>query len=582
MVSTFTWVLVGVVAYTILGMVLRTRGLLPESVRLSGPITTLHTKRGRQLLGQLARPKRFWRAWGNVGFGLGLVVMVGSFLVVLLAGYQAIVNPQPTQLNEPRNVLAIPGVNEFLPLAVAPEIVTGLVIGLIVHEGGHGLFCRVEDIDIESMGLALLTIIPIGAFVEPDEDDIQRSRRGSQVRMFAAGVTNNFAVSLIAFLLLFGPVMGSFAVVDGAAVGGTLPGSSADAAGVDRGTVITGVDGQSVTSARDLEGALANSTSQSVELQLQDGESVTVERSVQVTGAVASAPLGTNDTILAVNGTAVHTESQFRQAAQNHTVANLTTRSGGVTMPLGAFTRITPDGALASEGAPPEGSLVVTEIDGERIVDQTDLQRALDGRQQGDSVTVVGYIDGEQQRYDVTLGSGGTIGVAVSPGIGGLVVDDFGVEYYPAASILEILGGNAEQATGTDSVSFPQRVILTLVLPFAGVTTGLGYNFPGFTGFVTEFYEVGGLLGVFGDGVGFLLTNVLFWTAWINLIIGQFNLVPTYPLDGGHILRASVESVVARLPIERKHSLTTAVTGAITVTMIASLLLMVFGPRLLT
>jgi len=38
--------------------------------------------------------------------------------------------------------------------------------------------------------------------------------------MFAAGVTNNFAITILAFALLFGPVVGAIGVAPGAAVGG--------------------------------------------------------------------------------------------------------------------------------------------------------------------------------------------------------------------------------------------------------------------------------------------------------------------------------------------------------------------------
>jgi len=126
-------------------------------------------------------------------------------------------------------------VNDFLPLSVAPEIVTGLALGLVVHEGGHGLMCRVEDIDVESVGLAFLTVVPVGAFVEPDEEDLRLADRGAQLRMYTAGVTNNFAIALVALILLFGPVMGAFAVVDGAPVGGVQQGTPAASAGSSRG-----------------------------------------------------------------------------------------------------------------------------------------------------------------------------------------------------------------------------------------------------------------------------------------------------------------------------------------------------------
>ena len=65
MVDTLTVVLGALVAFTLAAMAARARGLLPEQVRVSGPIITVHTKRGRQLLDWAAAPQRFWRAWAT-------------------------------------------------------------------------------------------------------------------------------------------------------------------------------------------------------------------------------------------------------------------------------------------------------------------------------------------------------------------------------------------------------------------------------------------------------------------------------------------------------------------------------------
>ncbi|PSQ60467.1 metalloprotease, partial [Halobacteriales archaeon SW_7_71_33] len=155
MVSLLTWVAVGVLLYTLAAFALDRRGLLPDAVRVQGPITTVHTQSGKDFLDWLAGPKRFWRAWANFGVGVALVVMLSAFLFLLVFAVSTLRNPpEATAVNRPRNVLVIPGVNDFLPLSVAPEIVFGLAVGLVVHEGGHGLLCRVEDIDIDSMGLA--------------------------------------------------------------------------------------------------------------------------------------------------------------------------------------------------------------------------------------------------------------------------------------------------------------------------------------------------------------------------------------------------------------------------------------------
>jgi membrane-associated protease RseP (regulator of RpoE activity) len=589
MVDTLWLVGGGIVLYTLVAMTLRARGLLPDSVRVQGPITTVHTQRGKAFLDWLATPRRFWRAWGNLGVGIALVVMIGSFALVAFAAISAVQNPQPSALNEPRNVLAIPGVNDFLPLSAAVEIIGGLLIGLVVHEGGHGLLCRVEDIDIDSMGIALLAFIPIGAFVEPDEASRKRASRGGQTRMFAAGVTNNFAVTVVAFLLLFGPVAGSLAVVSGVPVGGSLPGSSAREAGIDRGAVITGIEGQSVADADAMQAALANTSAGSVRVDLQDGDPVTVEREVLVTEATAGAPVDVNQTVTAVNGTAVATVGGFRDAVADRPVAELTVRDGDTTetvvSPIGTYSLVAEGGALASgAGVSPGDRVIVTSIAGERTLDFQDLSRVLDGYDPGDTVTVVGYVggvDGERRSFEVELGGDdgeSVLGVRVQRGISGFVVDDFGVDVYPAGAFLSILGGG--DGGGLGGI---ERAYLTLVLPFAGLTLpNIGYNFAGFLGPVTNFYTVSGPLAALGPGVAFFVANLLFWTAWINLIIGQFNCVPTYPLDGGHILRTTTESVVSRLPVSDARAVTSAVTTTVSLVMIVGLLVMVFGPRLLT
>ncbi|MFB6131063.1 MAG: site-2 protease family protein [Salinigranum sp.] len=596
--NTLVWVLAGLVAYMAIVLTLKTRGLLPESVRIQGPLATLHTTRGRAFLEWLARPRRFWRAWSNAGLGVALVIMAGMFVLLLLRGVSILQNPPaPTAVNRPQNFLVIPGVNQFLPLSVAPEIVFGLLVGLVVHEGGHGLLCRVEDIDIESLGLVFLTVVPVGAFVEPDEESQREADRGSRARMFAAGVTNNFAITVVAFALLFGQVIGSIGLAPGVPIQASYPGSPAAAAGIANGDRITAVAGTSVTTQQQLDAALLSTPDRTVPVTIDGERTVDVRRSLIVAGSIGGNPANLtvrpNEKpirVTAVNGTPVFTQAGFHRAVDNRTFAELSTSKGSRVIPVGAYvTQVMPNGPLANASAPVNASLVVTHVGGERVTSSADLGRVLDGLSPGRTVQVRAYVDGGVETYDVTLGrnpqdGNGFLGVNLFSGTSGLLLTDFGVRTYPAGTYLALLGGhggpNTPRLTGTVVDSPLGLVYVALVLPLASVVLGIP-NFPGFTHAVRNFYVVQGPLGILGGGT-FLLANALFWTAWINLQLGVFNCIPGYPLDGGRILRTVTEAVVARLPVERPHALVRTVTTSVGLVMLASLLLIVVGPSLLS
>jgi membrane-associated protease RseP (regulator of RpoE activity) len=581
--STLTWILLGVGLYWVALVAVRNRGLLPGYVGTQGPIITLHTKRGREFLDRLSGPKRFWRAFANLGVGMALVIMVLAFVFVVTAAYGQMRSPEATAVTEPQNVLVIPGVNEFLPLSVAPEIVFGLLVALVFHEGAHGLLCRVEDIEIESMGLALLAFIPIGAFVEPDYESQKAADRGGQTRMFAAGVTANVVVTVVAFALLFGPVVGAIAVAPGAAVGGTFPGSAAADAGIDQGDRITAIDGVEVATTDELTEILAETDEETVTVTVDDEREVEVERSLLVVEAIPDGPTGleTNDTIVAVNGNEVHTEREFESILREETEVTVETDDGDEeTFAAGALVpELVEDGPLAAAGAPTDAEwIVITAVDGERVLTAGELSEVLEDADE--TVEVEAYADGEREVYEVDR-EDGQLGVYLQPsGISGIGVSDVGIQEYPSSTYLAALGGGDDDAMAGGG--FLGLVFTALILPIASlVDIGLPFNFAGFTGHVTNFYVVEGPLSVLGAGPVFLLANALFWTGWINFNLALFNCIPAFPLDGGHILRNSTEAVVSRLPISTSYELTKTVTISVGVTMLLALLLMIFGQGLL-
>jgi membrane-associated protease RseP (regulator of RpoE activity) len=77
-----------------------------------------------------------------------------------------------------------------------------------------------------------------------------------------------------------------------------------------------------------------------------------------------------------------------------------------------------------------------------------------------------------------------------------------------------------------------------LVLPLAGLEP-VG-------GSAVDFFHVSGPLADLGTGNFWIVANLLYWIAWMNLLLGLSNALPLVPLDGGLLFRDFVMSIAAR------------------------------------
>ena len=110
----------------------RSRGISVGSL-LGIPLAVFfRTTRGLNLLDRLARPKRFWRLVASAGIPLVILSMT-SFLILLLSLAISMIHepPLPSSLNAPRNILLIPGLNEYIPFVWGW---IALFVTMVVHE----------------------------------------------------------------------------------------------------------------------------------------------------------------------------------------------------------------------------------------------------------------------------------------------------------------------------------------------------------------------------------------------------------------------------------------------------------------
>ncbi|MFH1240429.1 MAG: site-2 protease family protein [Candidatus Diapherotrites archaeon] len=98
----------------------------------------------------------------------------------------------------------IPGVEiPNMPVVVPLHGWLSLLIILILHEGMHGVVLRRVGLKIKSGGLLLLGILPIGAFVEPDEEEVKKAEPIKALKVFAAGpMANLFTMFAVLVLVL--------------------------------------------------------------------------------------------------------------------------------------------------------------------------------------------------------------------------------------------------------------------------------------------------------------------------------------------------------------------------------------------
>lgn len=211
----------------------------------------IRTERGIEKIKKLAiRFSGALKIITNTGIFLSPLIIV--ILFITLGAYAFTIAKAPAEakpgLSPVIPGVEIPGSPIFVPLW--PGIIA-IVSVVVVHEFMHALLAVVEDVRISSFGIFTIAFLPIGAFVEPDEDELAKKSLMSRLRVYIAGSAGNFiaAIALLLFLLfIFNPIV--FTKTD-VKIMEIAKNSPAEKAGFKVGEIIISVNGIKINSAEE-------------------------------------------------------------------------------------------------------------------------------------------------------------------------------------------------------------------------------------------------------------------------------------------------------------------------------------------
>lgn len=183
--------------------------------------------------------------------GTALYLIINSLIGLLM-------NPAVGQIVRelgPGSILLLPGINPMLPIVYGW---IAIVLAVVVHEGAHGVIARNVGLSVKSSGLLFFLIVPIGAFVDVDEEQIKKAKPKASLKVMAAGVGGNIlvgAVCLIGLLVIVGSLT---PVIDGVYINNVTQGMPAQTAGLMPKDVLVSFDNITINTSAELRAALDN------------------------------------------------------------------------------------------------------------------------------------------------------------------------------------------------------------------------------------------------------------------------------------------------------------------------------------
>ena len=204
-------------------------------------------------------------------------VITALAIVLVIGGLMTIISNEPAREASrdlgPRSIFLIPGVNPFLPWHYA---LISLIITIVIHEAGHGIVARVYNVKLESTGIVLFFVVPIGAFVNIERNELEKTPLKYTSAILTAGALTNMILAGISLFGLYlvvstlSPLPISGEEEFGVSIIGVNEGSLAEKIGLTEGSVIQTISDQNIRSIEDLRKILESNLGKTIEITWSD------------------------------------------------------------------------------------------------------------------------------------------------------------------------------------------------------------------------------------------------------------------------------------------------------------------------
>jgi membrane-associated protease RseP (regulator of RpoE activity) len=251
------------------------------------PLIFIHTPFGLTFFDMVAKTKAA-RIYAR--FNTYLMPLITAFALFLIVGSLIALFSNGTARDfqrsvGPRGVLLIPVLNPFFPVTYG---LIALIITLVIHEAGHGIVARVHNIRVESTGILLFLGIPVGAFVNIEQELLVKASMKQKSAILTAGALNNMilaAISLIALYFVIStltPIATSGESKTGVVVMSVNDGSLASKIGLSKESIIQTIAGQKVHGVDDLGNILRSNLGHNIPITWQDKTGQKITRSISL------------------------------------------------------------------------------------------------------------------------------------------------------------------------------------------------------------------------------------------------------------------------------------------------------------